>query len=77
MDKNKDGVVTLEEFVIACQEVSRNVRYENIYADNRCAQYKMSHKKKIVTLKNSPSIETYLLLTLCIYFSFLRFKQRS
>lgn len=21
MDKNKDGVVTLEEFVIACQEV--------------------------------------------------------
>lgn len=22
MDKNKDGVVTMEEFVIACQEVS-------------------------------------------------------
>lgn len=22
MDKNKDGVVTLEEFIVACQEVS-------------------------------------------------------
>lgn len=28
MDKNKDGVVTLEEFVIACQEVGERNDHE-------------------------------------------------
>ena len=31
MDKNKDGIVTLDEFLESCQEVRRDVRAENLY----------------------------------------------
>ena len=29
MDKNKDGIVTLDEFLESCQEVRRDLRAQN------------------------------------------------
>lgn len=31
MDRNKDGVVTLEEFILACQEVSTDLTWYTFY----------------------------------------------
>lgn len=36
MDKNKDGVVTLEEFVLACQEVGAALRLSCPLPKNHC-----------------------------------------
>lgn len=38
MDKNKDGVVTLDEFIIACQEVSIMQQHATLFLQNAMVQ---------------------------------------
>lgn len=50
MDKNKDGVVTLEEFVVACQEVGSALNHA---LNHHCLQKAFSsqqHLKLVIVL---------------------------
>lgn len=59
MDKNKDGVVTLEEFVLACQEVGSS-SFQHAEAQSTVIKY-LPANSALMLQKCSPSSRVLLL----------------